>query len=177
MPRCTVAYNSVKLQRKIIMYLITWDVGNVILLYPHISDIFLGNVHLHALIHLLKSQFHTWYLLSILLCGGLRFLSMGHLKNKLYATNPHTLEELKASIRCEIDYFGRWINAHFLKICQKFVDEGEQHFRHLMLSSSSVFCPRAGPSLQTQAPRLQFCPKAGLPLQTQKPRLQFTRDE
>ena len=33
-------------------------------------------------------------------------------------------------------------------------------------SSSSVFFPRAGPSLQTQAPRLQFCSKADLPLQT-----------
>ena len=31
-------------------------------------------------------------------------------------------------------------------------------------ASSSVICPKAGPSLQTQAPRLQFCPKAGLPL-------------
>ena len=40
-------------------------------------------------------------------------------------------------------------------------------------SSSSVFYPRADPSLQTQAPRLQFYPKAGLPLQTQVPRLQF----
>ena len=36
-----------------------------------------------------------------------------------------------------------------------------------------VFCPRAGLSLQIQAPRLQFCPKAGLPPQTQEPRLQF----
>ena len=40
-------------------------------------------------------------------------------------------------------------------------------------SSSSVFCPRAGPSLQTQAPRLQFCPKAGLSLLTQEPRLHY----
>ena len=40
-------------------------------------------------------------------------------------------------------------------------------------SSSSVFCPRAGPSLQTQAPRLKFYPKAGLPLQNQEPKLQF----
>ena len=40
-------------------------------------------------------------------------------------------------------------------------------------TSSSVFYPRADPSLQTQAPRLQFCPKAGLPLQTQEPRVQF----
>ena len=36
-----------------------------------------------------------------------------------------------------------------------------------------IYIYRAGPSLQTQAPRLQFCPKAGLPLQTQEPRLQF----
>ena len=36
-----------------------------------------------------------------------------------------------------------------------------------------VFCPRAGLSLLTQAPRLQFCPKAGLPPQTQEPSLQF----
>ena len=36
-----------------------------------------------------------------------------------------------------------------------------------------VFCPRAGPSLQAQKPRLQFYPKAGLLLQTQEPRLQF----
>ena len=44
---------------------------------------------------------------------------------------------------------------------------------YIVVSSSSVFCPRARPPLQTQAPRLQFCPKAGLPLQTQEPRLQF----
>ena len=46
-PLCTPAYNWVKLQWKIITYLITWDVGNVVLLHPHISGIFLGNVHLH----------------------------------------------------------------------------------------------------------------------------------
>ena len=38
---------------------------------------------------------------------------------------------------------------------------------------SSVFCPRTGPSLKTQATRLEFCPKAGLPFQTQEPKLQF----
>ena len=38
---------------------------------------------------------------------------------------------------------------------------------------TSVFCPRTGPSLQSQAPRLQFCLKAGLPLQTHESRLQF----
>ena len=59
-----------------------------VLLHPYISGIFLRNVHLHGLIQFPKySQFHTWYL-----------------QNKMYATNPHTLEELKASIRHEIDY-------------------------------------------------------------------------
>ena len=42
-----------------------------------------------------------------------------------------------------------------------------------ILLLSSVFCPRAGPPLQTQAPRLKFCPKADLTLQTQEPRLQI----
>ena len=59
------------------------DVGNVVLLHPHISVIFLRNVHIHALIQFPKySQFHTDYLLSILLVcvGGLRFLSMGTLE-------------------------------------------------------------------------------------------------
>ena len=50
---------------------------------------------------------------------------------------------------------------------------GSLQHNYYQLQSSSVFCPRAGPSLQIQAPRLQFCPKAGLPLQTQEPRLQF----
>ena len=36
-----------------------------------------------------------------------------------------------------------------------------------------MFCPMAGLSLQTQAPKLQFCPKAGLPPQTEEPTLQF----
>ena len=37
----------------------------------------------------------------------------------------------------------------------------------------TVFCPRAGPSLQTQELRPQFCSKADLTLQTLEPRLQF----
>ena len=40
------------------------------------------------------------------------FYLWGHLKNKVYATNPHTLEELKESIRCEIDCIsGNSINS------------------------------------------------------------------
>ena len=42
--------------------------------------------------------------------GVCNFYLWGHLKNKVYATNPYTLEEMKASIRHEIDYFGNWIN-------------------------------------------------------------------
>ena len=47
----------------------------------------------------------------------------------------------------------------------------------ILIFISSVFYPRAGPSLQIQAPSLKFCPKAGLSLQNQEPRLSFTRDE
>ena len=41
------------------------------------------------------------------------------------------------------------------------------------ISSSECSDPRAGLSLQTQAPRLQFYSKAGVPPQTHEPRLQF----
>ena len=65
------------------------------------------------------------------------FFLWGHLKNKVYATNPHTLEELKESIRREIDYILETelirVNVHFIKRCQKCVDEGGQHFQHVML--------------------------------------------
>ena len=51
--------------------------------------------------------------------------------------NPHTLEELKEGIRSEIDCVSEIelirVNAYFLKRCQKCVDEGGQHFQHLML--------------------------------------------
>ena len=67
--------------------------------------------------------------------GGLRFLSMRALE-KVYAMNPNTLEELKANIRGEIDCILETelihVNAHFLKRCQKCVDEGG-HFQHLLL--------------------------------------------
>ena len=50
--------------------------------------------------------------------------------------NPHALEELKASIGLEIDSISEdelmRVNAHFLQRCQKCVDEGGQHFQHLM---------------------------------------------
>ena len=57
----------------------------------------------------------------------------GHLKN-----NPHTLEELKASIRHEIDCISEieiiHVKARFLKRCQKCVDK--EHFQHLMIKGT-----------------------------------------
>ena len=44
-PRCTVVYNWVKLQRKIITYLITWDIGNVVL---------------HSYIRRIESKYQAW---------------------------------------------------------------------------------------------------------------------
>ena len=65
------------------------------------------------------------------------FYLRGHLKNKVCETIPLTLEELKASIRRETDCISEIelisVNAHFLKRCQKCVDEGGQHFQHLIL--------------------------------------------
>ena len=62
---------------------------------------------------------------------------MGALENKVYATNVHILEEFKASIRREIDSILKdeliRVNSHLLNRCQKCVDEGGQHFQHLML--------------------------------------------
>ena len=51
--------------------------------------------------------------------------------------NPHILQELRASIRREICCISEdeliHVNAHFVKRYQKCVDEGGQHFQHLML--------------------------------------------
>ena len=62
------------------------------------------------------------------------FLKCPHI---LKIANPYTLEELKASMRHDIDCISEIelirINAHFLKGWQKCVDEGGQHFQHLML--------------------------------------------
>ena len=85
------------------------------------------------MLEMMSAFIHTFVASCV---GVYDFSPWKHLKNKVYATNHHTLEELK---------------AHFLKRCQKCVDEAGQHFQHLTLSSSSspsssVFCPRAGPS-------------------------------
>ena len=90
------------------------------------------------------SQFHALYLLSILLmCGGslhtLYFSSAPIDKNY----KPRTLEELKASIRREVDSISEIelirVNAHLLKRCQKCEDEAEQH---LMLQARlRIKCP------------------------------------
>ena len=55
----------------------------------------------------------------------------------MYATNPHTTEELKASTSYQIDCILEieliHVNAHFLKRCQKCVDEGGEHFHVIRL--------------------------------------------
>ena len=55
----------------------------------------------------------------------------------MYATNPHTLEELKTSISREIDCISEIalirVNAHFMKKFRKYMDAEGQHFQHLML--------------------------------------------
>ena len=57
--------------------------------------------------------------------------------------NLNTLEELKVIIRCEIDCISKIelirVNACFLKRCQICVDEGVQHFQHLMLQGTWLF--------------------------------------
>ena len=71
------------------------------------------------------------------MCGGslhtLYFSSASIDKN----LKPRILEELKASIGCKIDCISEIelirVNAHFLKRCQKCVDEGGRHFQHLTL--------------------------------------------
>ena len=138
-PRCTTAYNWVKLQRKTITYLLTWDVGNVVLLYPHISGIFFRKLAFTWINSIYEIQSISRLILAFNSSNmwGLRFLSMGHLKNKVYATNPTHYKNWNqvSSIRREIGCISEteWIhvNAHFLKICQQCVEE--EHFQHLML--------------------------------------------
>ena len=67
--------------------------------------------------------------------------------------------------------------AHLIGWAHQYCNKLINPPKNINISSSSVLCPRAGISLQTQAPRLQFCPKAGLRPQTQAPRLQFYRYE
>ena len=118
-PSWTVAYNWVKLQRKIITYLITWDIGKVVL-HPHISGIFLGNLHLHDLIKFPKySQFYAWFLLSILLiCGS-------SLHALYFSIAPIDINRKPPHIRRIESKYQAWnwlleielvcVNAHFLK--------------------------------------------------------------
>ena len=72
------------------------------------------------------SYFHLW----------------GYLKNKVYARNHHTLDELKDYIRTEINLITEQqlmrANQSFLLWCRKCVDVGGQHFQHL-LSQGTLF--------------------------------------
>ena len=60
----------------------------------------------------------------------------GYLKNKVYARNPHTLDDLKDYIRTEINSITEQqlmrVNEGFLKRCRKCVEVGGEHFQHLL---------------------------------------------
>ena len=55
------------------------------------------------------------------------FYLWGNLKNKVYKTNPHTLDELKQNIRTEINAISEAelmsVNANFLRRCRRCIDE------------------------------------------------------
>ena len=54
--------------------------------------------------------------------------------NKVYKTNPHTLDELKLSIRTEINAISEAelmrVNANFLRRCRRCIDAEGHHFQH-----------------------------------------------
>lgn len=64
------------------------------------------------------------------------FYLWGNLKNKVYKSNPHTLEELKQNIRTEINAISEAellrVNGNFLKRCRRCIDEEGRHFQHLL---------------------------------------------
>ena len=63
------------------------------------------------------------------------FYLWGNLRNKVYKTNPHTLDELKENIRTEnaiseAELMG--VNANFLRRCRRCIDAEGQNFQHLL---------------------------------------------
>ena len=66
------------------------------------------------------------------------FYLWGNLKNKVYKTNPHTLDELKQNIRTQINAILQAelmrVNAYFLRRCRRCrpIDAEGQHFQHLL---------------------------------------------
>ena len=51
-----------------------------------------------------------------------------------------------------------------------------RHIQSLIVSSSSVFCPKAGPSLQAEKPMLQFCRRQVFQRKLRNQGCSFTRD-
>ena len=94
------AYNWVKLQRKIITYLITWDVGDF-LLHPHILGIFLENVHLEQINSISEIQsISCLWVFAIFIYGStwkikcMQWLYSGNLINPCKCTYPKKMPEM-----------------------------------------------------------------------------------
>ena len=64
------------------------------------------------------------------------FYLWGNVKNKVYKTNPHTLDKLKQNIRTEINAISEAelmrVNANFPRRCRICIDAEGQHFQHLL---------------------------------------------
>ena len=74
------------------------------------------NIHVRFVCYLKTRDFYLW----------------SNLKNKVYKTNPHTLDELKQNIRTEISEAELMrVNANFLRRCRRCIDAAH-HFQHLL---------------------------------------------
>lgn len=64
------------------------------------------------------------------------FYLWGTLKNRVYRNNPHSVDELKNSIRTEIlkitEEELKRVNANFIKRCQECINADGHHFQHLL---------------------------------------------
>ena len=72
-------------------------------------------------------------------------------------------------------------NAVLLKLLPYFCQQitlvmQTAHNMFIIIIIISVFCPRAGPSLQVQEPRLQFCPRQVIHCKLRNQGCSFTRD-
>ena len=75
-----------------------------------------NNIHVRFICYLTAYDFYLW----------------GNLKNIIYKTNPHTIDELKQNIRTEINAISEaelmCVNANFLRQCRRCIDVEGQLF-------------------------------------------------